>query len=370
MSEPGDSPACLNCGAALGGQYCAVCGQRATSRLISLWELVRDAFGDLFEVDSRLWRTIVPLLIKPGLLTKDYLEGRRARYMPPFRMYLVLSLLFFVVAFFDPREDLAILYEPDPVAEIDAEAEESTAEDAVESAATETVEAPGEDDSTAHREEARARLEALVESGVIHQEVLDEFDASADDDSDEINITLNGINFGGENCTIGEFDLGDAPGWLQRRLTPERVVETCERMKAAGKRGFARAVLDNIPAGLIVLLPFMALILKMLYPLSRRYYVEHLLFFVHFHSFFFLLICMQIMLDRIGDWIGFFEWLFTLVIVAAAFYIPAYLFVAMRRVYGQGRILTFLKYVVLVATYFVGFLSVMLGAVLIAVFSI
>ena len=94
---------CLKCGTRLRGQYCGSCGQRASNRLISLWELLREAFGDLLEIDSRVWRTLVPLLIRPGQLTHDYLQGRRARYMPPFRTYLVLSVIFFVVAFFDPR---------------------------------------------------------------------------------------------------------------------------------------------------------------------------------------------------------------------------------------------------------------------------
>ena len=101
---PEASPNCLNCGGRLRGQYCGTCGQRSRNRLISLWELISDAFGDLFELDSRLWQTLVPLLIRPGRLTYYYLQGRRARYMPPFRMYLVLSLLFFVIAFFDPND--------------------------------------------------------------------------------------------------------------------------------------------------------------------------------------------------------------------------------------------------------------------------
>ena len=105
---------CLNCGELLSGQYCAACGQRARSGLISLWELVRDAFGDLFEIDSRLWQTLVPLLVRPGKLTADYLRGRRARFMPPFRTYLVLSLVFFFIALFDPRENFGLLFEPKP----------------------------------------------------------------------------------------------------------------------------------------------------------------------------------------------------------------------------------------------------------------
>ena len=66
----------------------------------------------MLELDSRLWRTLIPLAVRPGQLTLDYLEGRRARFMPPFRMYLVLSIVFFLVAFFDPREELGILFEP------------------------------------------------------------------------------------------------------------------------------------------------------------------------------------------------------------------------------------------------------------------
>ena len=119
--EPQPLEVCLNCGTTLGGQYCGNCGQRATSRLISVWELLRDAFGDLLELDSRLWRTLIPLVTRPGQLTRDYLEGRRARFMPPFRMYLVLSILFFLVAFFDPREELGILFEPQAPAPTESE---------------------------------------------------------------------------------------------------------------------------------------------------------------------------------------------------------------------------------------------------------
>src|SRR5690606_6337351 len=81
-SVAGSPEFCLNCQAVLQGQYCARCGQRARGRLISIWELVRDAVGDLFELDSRLWQTIIPLMLRPGQLTHDYLVGRRARFMP------------------------------------------------------------------------------------------------------------------------------------------------------------------------------------------------------------------------------------------------------------------------------------------------
>ena len=341
MSESANPQNCLNCGTDLVGQYCGQCGQRATTRFISIFELLRDAFGDLFELDSRLWRTLAPLLIRPGLLTKDYLEGRRARYMPPFRMYLVLSVVFFVVAFFNPKDEFAILYEP--VAESATEALE-------ESPASPDEESPADDDDDG--------LDITID------------DDDDDDDDDDVNIAFDDETGVLTSCTLGDFDMGDSPEWLKRRMTPERFDNICERLKIVGTEGLRDAILSNIPAGLIVLLPLMAFVLKLLYPLSRRYYVEHLLFFVHFHAFFFLILSLLILLDRLGDWIAILETPLALIVVAASLYIPIYLFISMRKVYGQGRIITFLKYVPLTISYFIGFTLVMVGAALIAVFSI
>ncbi|MEM1173580.1 MAG: DUF3667 domain-containing protein [Pseudomonadota bacterium] len=303
---PGESH-CRNCGAPLRGQYCGQCGQRARSRLISLWELIRDAFGDLFELDSRLWQTLIPLLVRPGRLTFDYLQGKRARFMPPFRMYLVMSLLFFLVAFFNPREEFAFLYEPEIAAESDEDRE---------------------------------------------------FDISiADEDLDE---------------TDCEFDIGDIEHWpeyFQRRLTEERLARICRNTQADDGASFVDKLVDSIPAALIILLPLMALALQILYPLSRRYYVEHLLFFVHFHAFFFLILSLQILWARLIAALGLNEAIGVLPIVASSFYIPVYLFKAMRRVYGQGFFMTFFKYSVLLVVYTAGFGLTMLLALLTAAFS-
>jgi hypothetical protein len=397
MSGPGDSQSCLNCGTQLTGQYCGQCGQRATSRFISIWELLRDAFGDLFELDSRLWRTLAPLLVRPGLLTKDYLEGRRARYMPPFRMYLVLSLLFFVVAFFDPRDELAIFYEPEPESTAEIQIPPGMSQEEVDAKLAEA------------REEGRHAIQELIDAGILDPEAMpeklreqlapadeavapdeglsddappgeespddgDEKDGinvtiTGDDADDDIIVTFDDAGMLGE-CNLDDFDMGDSPEWLKRRMTPERLKDVCERINTAGLKGVKNAVLENIPAALIILLPIMAFVLKLLYPLSRRYYVEHLLFFVHFHAFFFLIMSLEILLTRLGDWIGFLDPAVTVVTVAASFYIPVYLFLAMRRVYGQGRAATFLKYVPLTISYLVGLTLMMIGAVLIAVFSI
>ena len=348
-----DHPNCLNCGTELRGQYCGSCGQRARGRLISLWELLQDAFGDLFEIDSRLWRTLIPLLIRPGRLTLDYLEGKRARYMPPFRMYLVLSVVFFVVAFFDPQDNLSLLFEPEPP--------------------------PTPEQTAEKREEAQAEvnevLNELAEEGILTPDQVDEAkEATGDDD---LNVTIYGDDEGGLNFQIDpetgdcEFSGQDElPEWLKRRLTKERLEATCERIGADEGKTLVNLVLDNIPIALIVLLPFMALVLKALYPLSRRYFVEHLLFFIHFHSFFFLILTLQILFSRFAGLVHLPEAIGILILVAASFYIPVYLYKAMRLVYGQGHIFTFIKYITLVVAYIAGATLTMLGALLFALVSV
>ena len=351
-----DHPNCLNCGAELQGQYCGICGQRARGRLISLWELLQDAFGDLFEIDSRLWRTLIPLLIRPGRLTLDYLEGKRARYMPPFRMYLVLSVVFFVVAFFDPQDDLSLLFEPEP-----PPTPEETAEEA------EKWEEAGA--------EVNEVLDELAGEGIITIDQAEEARDAVDDD--DVNVTLYGGDEGGLNFQIdpetGECEFSgqdELPDWFKRRLTKERLERTCERIGADEGKTLLNLVLDNIPIALIVLLPFMALVLKALYPLSRRYFVEHLLFFVHFHSFFFLILTLQILFSRFADLIHLPEAIGILILVAASFYIPVYLYKAMRLVYAQGHIFTFIKYITLVFAYIAGATLTMMGALLFALVSV
>jgi hypothetical protein len=97
------SPACANCAAPVTGRFCAFCGQRQMSPVRSLWHFVQEAAEDLTHADSRIWQTLGALLFRPGELTREFLIGRRVRYLPPLRLYLVVSLLFFAVASVAPR---------------------------------------------------------------------------------------------------------------------------------------------------------------------------------------------------------------------------------------------------------------------------
>jgi hypothetical protein len=327
---------CLNCGTLLQGQYCAQCGQRARGRLISIWELLRDAVGDLFELDSRLWRTIIPLTFHPGKLTHDYLVGRRARFMPPFRTYLVLSIVFFLVAFFDPERQLGILYEPEATTGETAEQQQTENEirrEVLDELAAEGIHVPG-------RRDPGSGPEADTGSERVGR------------DGENVQVRIDG-------CDLDDF-TASGPDWFTRRMTRERLQHVCERVAADGGRSFLNQLLDNIPAALFVLLPLMALVLKMLYPLSKRYYVEHLLFVLHFHAFFFLLLTLQILFSRMAGWLAFPELIINLSVFVVSLYVPVYLYKAMRRVYPQGRAITILKYFILILTYLTG-LALMLG---------
>jgi hypothetical protein len=88
---------CANCGADLAGEYCAACGQRHEPHVHTLGHFVGEAFESITHADSRLWRTLWRLLARPGTLTREFFAGHRVRYLPPFRLYLVLSVIFFLL---------------------------------------------------------------------------------------------------------------------------------------------------------------------------------------------------------------------------------------------------------------------------------
>jgi hypothetical protein len=89
--------ACRNCGAAASGAYCPACGQETKIALPTARQFLREAAGRYVALDGRLWRTLYALLFRPGFLTREYLDGRRRRYLRPARLFLVLSLALFAL---------------------------------------------------------------------------------------------------------------------------------------------------------------------------------------------------------------------------------------------------------------------------------
>lgn len=100
-------PGCLNCGADLTGPFCARCGQRDVPPHPTVKELAGDAYGELVGWDGKLARTLVLLVRSPGTLTREILDGRRAAYISPVRLYLSCSLVYFLVSAWVPAPDIA-----------------------------------------------------------------------------------------------------------------------------------------------------------------------------------------------------------------------------------------------------------------------
>ena len=88
---------CANCGRSFAGRYCPDCGQEDQDIRRPFRELVREFLGDFLAFDARIWRTLVPLVTRPGLVTRETIEGRRARYTPPFRLYVFAGFVYFTV---------------------------------------------------------------------------------------------------------------------------------------------------------------------------------------------------------------------------------------------------------------------------------
>lgn len=93
------APTCANCQTALpvNANYCLQCGQSTKSYQRPFGTFFKDAMHELLDIDGQLWLTIKTLLLKPGLASYEYGEGKRSKYTPPLRLYLVVSVVFFVI---------------------------------------------------------------------------------------------------------------------------------------------------------------------------------------------------------------------------------------------------------------------------------
>ena len=274
---PAAAPRCDNCGAAVAGRYCAACGQRREAPVHSLWHFTKVAAEDLTHADSRLWRTLGALLGRPGYLTREFLAGRRARYLPPVRLYLVLSVLFFLWA--------ATFHQVRIV----------------------TVAAPG------HGAPA-ASVIPLEEEG----EMLGKPLPGESGEQRAQRVCASRVKY-------------DGP-W-QRQIQPAART-ACVHMLADNFRSLREAFLHNLPRAMFLFLPMLAAAMMLLYWRPRHYYIEHLLLFVHNHAFVFLVVMLAAAVSALLPAAA------RMLRVAVTLYIAWYAYRSMRVVYGQGSWLT------------------------------
>jgi uncharacterized protein DUF3667 len=313
---------CANCHSALAGEYCAACGQRHEPHVHTVAHFAGEALESVSHADSRLWRTLWYLLARPGFLTREFFAGRRVRYLPPFRLYLVISLVFFLVV--GLPEGVAIEVGDEPAAERVENMNEAAA-------ALEKQTGPGSEQLKLAA--ARIRQQAEKEKAALEADEADSADAGPESVV-EPKGGLQGQNAMTEFCD--EFKNPDRTA----NQNYAKLHSACAKISEDGGRELARTVAHNIPRAMFVFLPLLALAMKPLYWRPKRYYVEHLLFLVHNHAFVFLVLSLLALLELIpvvGKHLG-------VVKFAAWLYMIWYLFRGMRNYYGQGRALTFVKY--------------------------
>lgn len=97
IPEPPKEPSCPNCDTIYTGNFCPHCGQANGTFDKPLRFIVADFAGNIFAFDTRLWNTLKTIFIQPGKMAQDIMNGKRARYMPPFRLYVFVSFIFFLM---------------------------------------------------------------------------------------------------------------------------------------------------------------------------------------------------------------------------------------------------------------------------------
>ncbi|HLK13423.1 MAG TPA: DUF3667 domain-containing protein [Fimbriimonadaceae bacterium] len=322
-------PTCLNCSAGIETHFCPHCGQRNTPPDLSLKAVLREFFVEIFYYDSKLWRTLRTLLVHPGRLSNEWVQGRRTRFLSPVRLYLTVTFLFFLLAAW--RSPTGIHFQTN-MSEKDKEQmiKQISNSRMSEMARQATLSAEPELHLSADQKvRLEAALDKAVASGVAAQQ-----QSGPNDSLDQ-----------------GLSSLARKNSWMGRQLAKLESAAVQDRTQIAAR------YFEQIPKALFVILPLCALVLKLLYAFQRRTYVEHLVFLLHFHSFMFLVLVPGVVFSN--DWMSAYTGLTLLI------WIPAYAFIAMLRFYRQAWWLTLLKSWFLGAAYtFLAMVGALLALVL------
>jgi hypothetical protein len=325
---------CLNCNTGLQGRFCHKCGQENIEPKDTVWGFVSHFFYDITHFDGKFFYTVSRLIAKPGFLPKEYITGKRARYLHPIRMYIFSSAIFFLFFFsMINTSDISLDNDEGTIRNADS------AKIAVQQ--TMLKEAKTREDS------------AFIESGFKNWSKLNpgaRKDTSAQNDKKGLNVSFKA----GDYTSKAQYDSAqknlpedDRDGWLQRKIK-YRGIELNQRYKN-DETGFFRELIEkfihSFPYLLFVSLPLYALFLKLLYIRRRKkfYYVDHGLFLLYLYIFTFLLMLVFFSLIKLmnafdWDWLG---W----VLAALILYGIYYAFRSMKVFYGQSGGKTLLKFI-------------------------
>ena len=340
------SPHCLNCGTPLQGPFCHYCGQPDKNLMRFFPALLRELLEDFMDFDSRFMRTLKPLLFRPGKLTRDYLDGRRFRYVPPLRLYIFSSLAFFFLAALLTSDFIQIDAQPDSDEPSVGLMLDDEARQDIDAAIGELQKVRPEVAERVAREMEQAKTQAPEQAA----------EQAADAFPDKPEFDVNGKPWDRETNPL---ELPLMPDWVNGWINDE-IADSPRKGKAVAENPnlFTDKMFDVLPATMFVLLPLVALLFKFWYLFSKKYYVEHLIFALHNHAFIFTLAVILLLISALATWqepsgdgplsiaTGWLK-------AAAWAWIPLYLLISLKRVYRQGWGMTLLKYSAIGTSYLV-----------------
>ena len=329
---------CQNCGAELTGPHCAQCGQAAIDYRRSFRHVIVDVLDSFLNWDSKFFATIGLLIVKPWRLTNEFLSGKRVRYLHPLRLYLLASILFFFAVNYGAK---GLRLEPGKISE-----KNRTAIAAAVAEKRDEIEAEFDKEnlSTEERKKAQDALDYLTKPSPAATA------AAEQQPSPTITPTASPSEPG--KRTYGAVDerpflVFDAD---TKSSTPfERWLETRAKEKM-GEHGtkmglFIATLFSNLPYMMLCCIPLFAFVLKVLYIRRHIFYIDHLIYALHIHTFLYtgvmLIVLATMGLNRIAPptlagWIIALLWILFVVQI----------FLSIRRVYRQGWFMSTLKFLV------------------------
>ncbi len=333
---------CRNCGADAPAKFCPECGQKTQIHPPTTKEFFLELAGQYVAAEGKLWRTLVLLTLRPGRLTTEYLQGRRARYIIPLRLYLSASFLFFLtVKVLVPVSETNYPGVPEIPSKIqteDADIERHGSHLTI----TPKNSAKGtKDDAVPNLAKGKEGVGEKAEEtakGAATGKAKDKEEAKAkdqdDDDEDRpVNVDL--------NFSDGKSFLECAKPEVQCARWKKMAARSALAFKTdpnAQKRRFQQRLEDNASYALFAMLPVFALLLALTYRSRRMFYGEHIVFSLHLHTFWFLAGLFIVLAPKdLADWM----W----------FVIFGYGVWAMRQVYGGRWVPTILRAMTISAIY-------------------
>jgi len=314
-------PSCANCGTALNGPFCSNCGQKASDLHRPIWWIVGEFLDAVFGYDSRTFRTLWLLFAEPGEFTRRYLDGKRASMLPPFRLFVIASIVFFLVLQVTDIAIVAFSVKTTTAAKLTTE---QLQEYKRITGGVATIQSGDRVQSIA--------IDLFVRADAAHRAPLTPVQKKYLEDAQRQMAADASKDIKGDDQAT--------TGWL--RNVTARVI-----------KGYERALADPIalngplnvwlPRLMLVLVPVFALLLSLMHWRPRVFLSEHLVFSVHVHTVVFVALSLTALtVALVGD--SAFLWAVWLILLV-------YLWMAMFRVYGRSWWLTSLKFAVLIMIY-------------------